>query len=220
MPSCLRLNPGPEEAVMLGNRFHQVQISLDGLEAGHDALRGKGSFKRAAAGIKELRGAGVPVSVGTMVHDHNLDEFHGLSQFVRACGVEEWSIDVPCQAGRWTEASSDPEMLAAMGERIRYAYGGGFHGGARGLSCGSHLMTVAPDGTAAKCGFYFDRPAGNVKEGLTEVWSRIRHIPLAQLDCDCEQVDVCAGGCRYRAQVAAGSELAVDIVQCYARGVR
>ena len=81
-------------------------------------------------------------------------------------------------------------------------------------------MTVGPDGTAAKCGFYFHHPAGNVREGLEEVWSRIEHIPLERLDCNCEQLEVCAGGCRYRAQTAEGSELAVDAVQCYARGVK
>jgi sulfatase maturation enzyme AslB (radical SAM superfamily) len=34
---------GPAEASVLGERFQQVQISLDGLEAGHDVIRGKGS---------------------------------------------------------------------------------------------------------------------------------------------------------------------------------
>jgi radical SAM protein with 4Fe4S-binding SPASM domain len=211
---------GPGEAALLGERFHQIQVSLDGLEAGHDALRGKGSFEKAAAGIRNLREAGVPVSVGTMVHSQNLDEFDRMSKFIRGLGVEEWSIDVPCAVGRWTETQSDPALLAAMSEKIRHAYGGGFHGGARGLSCGSHLMTVAHDGMAAKCGFYFDDPAGNVREGLAEVWRRIKHIPLERLDCDCDQVEVCAGGCRYRAQTAAGSEQAVDVVQCYARRVK
>jgi radical SAM protein with 4Fe4S-binding SPASM domain len=210
----------PEESVELGKRFQQIQISLDGLERGHDSLRGEGSFKRTAAGIRSLREAGVPVSVGTMVHPRNLDEFDEMAKFVRELGAEEWSIDVPCMAGRWTKEDHDPETVAVMSRKIRYAYGGGFHGGAQGLSCGSHLMTIAPDGTAAKCGFYFSSPSGNAKEGIAEVWKKIEHIPLEQLDCDCDQVDSCAGGCRYRAQTEERSELAVDIVQCYARGVK
>jgi sulfatase maturation enzyme AslB (radical SAM superfamily) len=48
---------GLEEAGWLGQSFHQVQVSLDGMEPGHDLLRGKGSFARAAAGIQALTGA-------------------------------------------------------------------------------------------------------------------------------------------------------------------
>jgi radical SAM protein with 4Fe4S-binding SPASM domain len=135
-------------------------------------------------------------------------------------GVQEWSLDIPCAAGRWKTKGLDPKLLRVMSEKLRYAYGGGFHGGAEGLACGSHLMTVAPDGTAAKCGFYFDRPAGNIREGLARVWSKIPHIPLVRLDCDCDQLEVCAGGCRFRAEVEEGHELAIDRVQCYMRGVK
>jgi radical SAM protein with 4Fe4S-binding SPASM domain len=211
---------GTKEAEVLGQRFQQVQVSLDGLEVGHDALRGKGSFSKTVAGIRSLHEAGTPVSVGTMVHRWNLDEFDRMSEFIRGSGVEEWSIDVPCPVGRWKTAGSDPIMLDIMSEKLRYGYGGGFHGGAQGLACGSHLMTVAPDGMAAKCGFYLDQPAGNVNKGLPEVWKKIKHIPLEALDCDCDQIEACAGGCRYRAEIYHGSKLAVDAVQCFARGIK
>lgn len=211
---------GPKEAGWLGQCFHQVQVSLDGLEAGHEFLRGKGSFARATAGIRTLRNAGVPVSVGTMVHGRNLDQFEAMSDLVRDLGVQEWDIDVPCPAGRWNQEDGPLEHLKIMSDKLRYAYGGGFHGGSAGLVCGSHLMTVAPDGTAAKCGFYLDTPAGNVREGLKEVWKRIKHVPLGELQCECEQLDECAGGCRFRAEILEGSDLAPDIVQCYLRGIK
>ncbi|UCG38246.1 MAG: radical SAM protein [bacterium] len=210
---------GPREARDLRDVYHQVQVSLDGWQEGHDRLRGPGSFARAVEGIRALRSAGVPVSAATMVHRHNLDEFQRMDAFLREMGVQEWSIDVPCPAGRWAGEDLEPEQLRAMSEKLRHAYGGGFHGGARGLSCGSHLMTVGPDGTAAKCGFYFHEPAGNVREGLARVWERVPHVPLSSLRCRCPQLAECAGGCRFRAQVLEGSPLAPDIVQCYARGV-
>ncbi|MDT8395087.1 MAG: radical SAM protein [bacterium] len=212
---------GPVEACRLGERFHQVQVSLDGMGEGHDALRGAGSFDRAVAGIMALREAGVPVAVGTMVHDGNLEQFEAMSRLLERFNVEEWSIDVPCPAGRWHDHPAAGAALRTASEKLRFAYGGGFHGGSAGLACGSALMTVAPDGTAAKCGFYFDHPAGNVLvDGLAEVWSKVEHIPLGTLACDCELKDVCAGGCRYRAEVLGGSKLAPDAVQCYFRGVK
>lgn len=211
---------GPREAVWLRQCFDQVQVSLDGLQAGHDALRGAGSFERAAAAIRTLRNAGIQVSAGTMVHEKNLDQFETMSDLVRELGVQEWDIDVPCPAGRWTRDGKRKELLRDMSEKIRHAYGGGYHGGSSGLACGSHLMTVGPDGAAAKCGFYLDEPAGNVREGVSKVWRRMKHVPLSELDCDCDELDQCAGGCRFRAEVLEGSDLSPDIVQCYARGVK
>lgn len=211
---------GSEEAHWLKNHFHQVQVSLDGMETGHDYLRGKGSFARVIAGIKALERAKVNVSIGTMVHKQNLDQFDTMSELVRELGAQEWDIDVPCPAGRWEREEVTPALLRVMSEKLRHAYGGGFHGGSAGLACGSHLMTVAPDGTAAKCGFYLDSPAGNVSEGLNKVWRQVKHVPLGKINCDCDYLDECAGGCRFRAKVMDGSDLAPDVVQCYARGVR
>ena len=208
------------EAAWLKPYFHQVQVSLDGMETGHDFLRGKGSFARAMTGIKALRSAEVPVSVGTMVHEHNLDQFDAMSDLLKELDIQEWDIDVPCSTGRWKAADGTPELIKTMSEKLAYGYGGGFHGGSAGLACGSHLMTVAPDGMAAKCGFYFDDPAGNVMEGLETVWKKMKHVPLDKLQCECDQIDVCGGGCRFRAEILEGSGLAPDIVQCYARGVK
>ncbi len=211
---------GAAQAARLRACFHQVQVSLDGLQAGHDALRGAGSFGRATAAIRALRNAGVSVSAGTMVHDKNLDQFETMSDLVRELGVQEWDIDVPCPAGRWVHDGGMGGLLREMSEKIRHAYGGGYHGGSAGLACGSHLMTVGPDGAAAKCGFYLDHPTGYIHEGVSRVWERVKHLPLSALHCDCEQLHECAGGCRYRAGILEGSELAPDRVQCYARGVK
>ena len=78
---------GPKEAGWLGRYFHQVQVSLDGLKSGHDALRGEGSFEIAVGGIKALREAGVAVTVGTMVHRQNQHEFEMMSDFLKDLGV-------------------------------------------------------------------------------------------------------------------------------------
>jgi len=208
-----------EVAQWLDRCFDQVQVSLDGMEAGHDLLRGKGSFARATAGIRALVNTGVPVSVGTMVHGGNLDQFEAMSTLLKDMGIQEWAVDVPCPAGRWP-LEEDRGKLREMSQQLRYGYGGSFHGGSNGLACGSHLMTIDPDGRAARCGFYLDTPAGNVREGLAEVWGKMEHVPLDELQCACDQLDECAGGCRFRARVLEGSDQSPDVVQCYARGVK
>jgi radical SAM protein with 4Fe4S-binding SPASM domain len=196
----------PETARRL--EFHEVQISLDGLEAGHDALRGPGSFQRALAGLRAAREAGLAVSVATMVHPANLTEFEGLARLLDDLGVIEWGIDAPCLTGPEAEglAVSPAEAARAMA----YGFGGGFHGeDGGGYTCGRHLATVTPEGMLAPCGFY--EPLGPVEDGLARIWSRRKWISLEELDCaGCPHLDVCGGGCRFRA----GSPRGRDPVMC------
>ncbi|MBU0514952.1 MAG: radical SAM protein, partial [Proteobacteria bacterium] len=185
-------------------RFHEVQVSLDGLEAGHDALRGPGGFGRALAGLEAAREAGLDVSVATMVHAANLEEFQGLARLIDELGVIEWGIDAPCAAGRFQdELRVSPEQAARV---MTYGFGGGFHGGdGQGYTCGRHLATVTPEGRVAPCGFY--EPLGRVEEGLATAWSRRRWLALGDLDCaDCPHLIECGGGCRFRAQTPTGQD--------------
>ena len=201
--------------------FEQVQISLDGWEESHDDLRGPGSFTRATASMEALVAQGIPVGVATMVHRGNLADFQRMSRYLAELGVEEWGIDVPCPSGRWdTTEAGDMELLDAMSKRLRFAFGGGYHGGSDGLACGAHLMTVFPDGSAAKCGFYAHEASGRADRDLRAAWENVWQIPLRDLMCDCDLLNECAGGCRYRAQALTGDPHGPDIVQCIARGIK
>lgn len=51
---------------------------------------------------------GVPISIATMVHRHNLKEFDALAKWIEELDVIEWNIDVPCVAGRLLE---NPDLL-------------------------------------------------------------------------------------------------------------
>ncbi len=191
-------------------RFHEVQVSLDGLEAGHDALRGPGSFQRALAGLQAAREAGLDVSVATMVHAANLDQFEGLARLMEDLGVIEWGIDAPCLAGRYQEASDLQVSPQQAARAMAYGFGGSFHGGdGEGYTCGRHLLTVTPEGQVAPCGFY--EPLGRVEEGLSVVWGRRRWVRVQDLECaGCPHLMECGGGCRFRA----GSPLGPDPVMC------
>jgi radical SAM protein with 4Fe4S-binding SPASM domain len=188
--------------------FHEVQISLDGMEAGHDALRGPGSFERAMGGLRAAAAAGLQVSVATMVHSANLDQFDDMAALMDELGVIEWGIDAPCLTGSDTKnlAVSPARAAAAMA----FGFGGAYHGaGGQGFACGRHLATVTPEGMVAPCGFY--EPLGPVEEGLARVWSRRKWLRLDELECaGCPHLDECGGGCRFRA----GSPKGRDPVMC------
>ena len=197
-----------EIAERLEGKVHVVQVSVDGLEAGHDMLRGEGSFRMAARGIENAVRY-VPVSVATIIHAGNLDEFEKLGEFLKGLGVSEWSLDIPTPTGNMAE---NPALLPEMDEAVRiyksYGFTGGVHLGDDDLSCGSHICSINVHGDVTKCGF-FSIPAGNIKSStLVECWRKITrdYIPkLDELECrGCEYILECRGGCRYRAFLDTG----------------
>jgi radical SAM protein with 4Fe4S-binding SPASM domain len=181
-------------------QVEEVQISLDGWRTGHEAIRGAGTFDQTLMGIQAAREAGLPLSIATMVHRENLDEFEPLARLVEEIGAIEWGVDVPCLAGSLKEHS---ELLVPYEQAVpflSFSYGGGYHGSSEGYACGRHLLTVLPNGQAVKCGFYADQFLGDARQGLIECWLKLQHILLKELECrGCPALDICAGGCRYRA---------------------
>ncbi|MGB9617080.1 MAG: radical SAM/SPASM domain-containing protein [Desulfomonilaceae bacterium] len=192
-------------------KFHEVQISLDGMKRGHEAIRGEGTFSRALQAMESVKAAGLDLSVATMVHRENLSEWDEMQALVERYGVKEWNIDYPCKRGRW-ELHPDlyvEETIAAA--RMKYGFGGSYHGTDHGWTCGRHLAAVLPPGDVCRCALYSDVVVGHVTTGLREAWRRVQHIPISETACNgCVHADECGGGCRYRA----GDVHAKDSVMC------
>jgi radical SAM protein with 4Fe4S-binding SPASM domain len=193
----------------------EVQISLDGWEHGHEIIRGTGSFGKTMRGLESARAAGIAVSVATMIHRGNLNEFDRMAAFIDEIGAVSWGIDLPCTVGRFSRNGQlfvTPHEAAVF---MRYAFGGGSHS-APGFACGHHLMTVLPSGRGAKCGFYADQPLGDATVSLAQCRQSMPIIRADELGCrGCAHIDACGGGCRFRAP----DPLAPDPVMCAAFGV-
>ena len=85
---------GRREAVRLqACGVDYVQISLDGMERTHDAIRGKGSFARAVAGIRALRERKIFVTVSFTAQRGNLGELPKLARFCDDIGVNKLWYD-------------------------------------------------------------------------------------------------------------------------------
>jgi len=199
---------------------HEVQISLDGMEKAHDLLRGRGSFKKALRAIQCLKGAGIDVSIATMVTSYNREDFPAMKTLLEGFDIKTWGIDLPCLAGNLL---GEPSLLVPYDEAsqwLGYAYGGGNHGSSPGYACGSHLCAVTSDGHITRCGFFREEAVGSIEDGLEVCWNRIHHYTLDELGCSrCHHVEVCRGGCRFRAFTHYGSILAPDPLYCRAYGV-
>lgn len=191
----------------------EIQISIDGLEKAHESLRGKGTFSKTIEAVKNAINAGFEVSISTMVHPENLGDFDKMEALFKGLKIKDWTVDVPCISGRLEKHAEFQINPEEGGKYLGYGFGDGLHSGALGFACGLHLMSVMADGRAAKCTFYADRNAGNLKDGLRECWQKIKPIKLSKLKCDCKYIEVCRGGCRYRAEML-GDPMGKDLYRC------
>jgi radical SAM protein with 4Fe4S-binding SPASM domain len=192
----------------------EIQISIDGLEEAHDSLRGRGAFRSAMEAVRQAINSGFEVSVSTMIHPGNLRDFKKMEALFKNMGIRDWTVDVPCITGRLRKNRKFHIAPEEGGKYLRYGFGGGIHSGASGFACGLHLMAVTADGTVAKCTFYADAHVGRIEQGLRNCWKQIRHVRLDELACHCSHIDVCRGGCRYRAALL-GDPLGRDLYKCF-----
>ena len=79
-------------------------------------------------------------------------------------------------------------------------------------------MAVMAGGKIAKCTFYENRAVGTVEQGLMTAWRKIEPVRLKDLNCACEYVEVCRGGCRYRAELSGGKG-GKDLYRCILYGI-
>jgi len=197
-------------------RFHEVQISLDGMEHGHDALRGKGTFKKVVKAMESVRRSGLDLSVATMIHRQNLEEWDDMNRLVKDIGAREWGVDYPCFKGRWQLSADRAVDAEHAATKMSYGFGGSYHGTSPGWTCGHHLAAVLPSGNVCRCGLYSQQLLGSVTEGLEQSWLRVSHTPISQTNCSgCTHADTCGGGCRFRA----GGPMDRDDVMCRFYGV-
>ena len=86
-----------------------LTISLDGLEASHDWLRGvPGSFKHAVNAIKVMVGEPrLNADVVTCVNKRNLHELPQIYELLSGLGVRQWRLFTIIPIGR---AAADPDM--------------------------------------------------------------------------------------------------------------
>lgn len=196
------------QGVNLGkSNFKEVQFSVDGLEEGHDYLRGKGTYRKAMAAVRRALEAGMDVSVATVIHARNLHELEGLGETLAEMDVLSWTLEYPVEWGRMKDNRDlmvEPGVAAPLFEM---EWGWGAHEGAPGYACGAHLAAVEPGGRLVKCGYYREESGGNVASegGLRRAWLELPKMRLEGACAGCDVLADCGGGCRFRAELMAGA---------------
>jgi radical SAM protein with 4Fe4S-binding SPASM domain len=93
-----------------------VSVSIDGLSATHDRLRGvDGSFDHAIAAMDALRAAGLAVTCNTQINRLSLPELPALLEVIAAHGAQSWQIQLTVPMGR---AADEPDVLLQPDELL------------------------------------------------------------------------------------------------------
>ncbi|NUQ73287.1 MAG: radical SAM protein, partial [Polyangiaceae bacterium] len=96
-----------ERAALAG--LVSASVSIDGSEATHDRLRGvMGSYKAALAALRNLRAAGVRVSVNTQINRLSAPDLPDVLETLIENGAHSWQIQLTVAMGR---AADEPEVL-------------------------------------------------------------------------------------------------------------
>ncbi|MDB5100511.1 MAG: nif11-class peptide radical maturase 3 [Cyanobacteria bacterium RYN_339] len=89
--------------------FCSVSVSIDGLEATHDGLRGvPGSWAGAFRALEALRAEGVPAACNTQINRRSWKELPALYELIRDAGIHSWQIQLTVPMGN---AADQAELL-------------------------------------------------------------------------------------------------------------
>ena len=203
------------------NRCDLVKISLDGDEATHDAMRGKGSHAKALAAIKAARDAGLPVLVTCAVHKYNCEKLPEIIRyFTDELKLPQFTFSAVMSCDSPEYCLSEEQFRAAahlVADTENAAFGpGGMYGGVKRwrkllagkAECGEcailrERLSVLADGTFVPCPLLSSVELGKAGETpLTAAWQKlcadadlVSRVHVEEECANCRFGGVCRGVC-------------------------
>ena len=202
-----------------------VQVSLDGMEKVHNAIRGKGSFKKAVNGICALRSQGIFTSVSFTAQNYNYRELKKLAAFCDDIGANKLWFDrviIP--------TAEDSEKLTLSAESFRRLCRTASHLNQKGkvfcgralqfipcrhklvyhCSAGENLLVVLANGDVMPCR-RLPFVIGNVRKNdllylhqNSPVMRQLRAVEIPQGCMTCAYAALCRGGSKCVAYAKTG----------------
>lgn len=96
-----------QEARAAGIR--RIGVSIDGIGATHDRLRGRiGSFEAAMAAAERITAAGIEFSVNSQINRLSLPELEAIARLIAELGARAWQVQLTVALGR---AADRPDLV-------------------------------------------------------------------------------------------------------------
>lgn len=220
-----------------------VQVSLDGTEAVHDAIRGVGSFARAVSGVDELKRRDVKVLVSFTAQQGNAGELPELARICRKHRVDKLWWDRVVSADPALNVTTEQfrglvETTNALRKKYRRWKGGSFVSNGRALqfgdpdrdevyrcSAGERLLVLLANGDLMPCR-RLPFVIGNIREGTmkeivqhSELMAELRRTRIPKGCGRCPNLLRCGGGAKCVTYAQTG-ELHCRDVNCFYADVR
>lgn len=200
-----------------------VQVSIEGVQATHDRIRGEGNFERTVEAARLLVQAGVRTMISFTAHRDNYCEFPDVARLGRKLRVARvWSDRlIPCGSGAALQTQlltpqETREYFELMRQAQKEAQGAWFGcteiamhralqflvAGGRPYHCtaGDTLITVQPNGDLLPCRRMPIRVGNLLQTPLRELYQ----CDLFQSLRDRERVSLGCEGCAYARQCRGG----------------
>lgn len=200
------------------------QISLDGIESRHNAVRGEGSYRRALRSVQRLIASGIRTSVSATAIDLEfVREAEAFLQGLDSLGLNHIAIKRVTYAGRASDGSSlDTESwnkaayrLRALSQRtpllinpmydfarldnIDNATLEQLKPSPAAVNCGAGVAKayVYPNGDVCACTCFRDLPIGNLHQAsLQAILAKYEPLQVKDMACSsCRYLALCRGGC-------------------------
>jgi radical SAM protein with 4Fe4S-binding SPASM domain len=201
---------GPLARAAKGAGMAAVSVSVDGLAATHDRLRGvAGSHRAAVAAIGHVRDAGMEAFANTQWNRLNLPEVEPVADLLIDAGILAWQVQITGPMGRaadWPDVLLQPyellslvprlatvaERARARGCRVEAANNLGYFGPHehalraahwQGCSAGIHVLGIEADGSVKGCPSLPSAPyvGGNLRaNGIRPIWEDAPELRFAR----------------------------------------
>ena len=210
-------------AVLLRNAKF-VQVSLDGDEAAHDAVRGEGDYQRVMAAIRTLRAARANPMVSFTAHAQNYRALPAAVAAAKKAGANRfWSdrylplgddpafepLD-PQQTVEWlqllAEASNERNSIVMRHRALQFQCGGmpyACHAGADILAVGEDCQVYPCRRLPLPCGDFRETPLQELYESHPTI-VELRDFDHPDTCASCGNVETCGGGLRCFAAAVEG----------------
>ncbi len=86
------INESAVEFLVGLGRCQKIQLSLDGFETEHDAIRGKGTFQKTLKALKLLTDAGLTVVTNTVITRQNFRSIIDFARFLEALPIKHYRL--------------------------------------------------------------------------------------------------------------------------------